>query len=110
MKISIYSLIAATFILALFGFATQQKDSRTVVLVKAQYGYGVAPALRIYRGTAPVESIDLSGIKSKESTDAVINKAMETVNNFIAEGYEVIAVSEAAPVAGFALISFTLKK
>jgi hypothetical protein len=109
MKTTLTAIVAITLLITLAGFASMQKEPSKVILVRAQYGYGLKPVLQIYRGGVEVENISV-GDGKKGNSELAIDRTLETVNNLAKDGFEVIATTESIPTAGYTILTFTLKK
>ena len=111
MKKALISVIIIVFALVSFGFMHAPVATNEVLLVRGYIYVGSANVntIKIYRGTVPVEIIEMGKTKTAEAFDENMSKIIEAVNKLTAQGYEVISSTELG-TNGVIILDFTLRK
>jgi hypothetical protein len=111
MKKSILLFLVAVGVALSFAFVGNANEPNDVVFVRGyiMVGGGNNNSIKIYRGSAPVEIMELEKVKGQEGFDGSITKILETVNKFTADGYSVVSSTEFGGGA-VVILDFTLSK
>ncbi len=111
MKQLLISLIVICCIAVSFGFMRTPKEPSEVILIRGYIWIGSANVntVKIYRGSTPVEIVELPKTKTKEAFDENMSAIMQNVNKFTAQGYQLISSTELGAGATV-ILDFTLTK
>lgn len=111
MKQLLISFLVIFCLVVSFGFMRTPKEPGEVILIRGYIWVGSADVntVKIYRGSAPVEVVELPKTRTKAAFDENMSAIMQNVNKFTAEGYQLVSSTELGAGATV-ILDFTLTK